>query len=401
MSLRRRDFLKLTAAGPVAFAAAATLPTSVHASAAPDNAFDDAYGVLVDTTFCIGCRKCEWGCNEANDVPRRARTEFDDKSVTTVHRRPDATAYTVVNQIAAPPETAQPVYAKVQCMHCNRAGLRLGLHRRRAAQAARGAGHLRRLEVHRLPLLHGRLPVPDPGLRVRTTRSSPRCGSAPSAPSASSRRGASPACVEICPNEALTFGTARRADRRWLTRRSSRLPAAISTTSTARTRSAARAGCTWPASISRAPSCRRWASRPIPELTETIQHGIFKNFVPPLALLRPARAGDAPQPATSGEDGGQSERERARRARCGRPSSPRGTAGRAGRRRRRHRRLPRPDDLRPATATNLDDQYPWGIWIAIDVATGVALAAGGFTTAALVAHLPPRAIPRRSSARRC
>lgn len=34
--------------------------------------------------------------------------------------------------------------------------------------------------------------------------------------------------------------------------------------------------------------------------------------------------------------------------------------------------------------TNLSDQYPWGIWIAIDVATGVALAAGGFTTAALV-----------------
>lgn len=34
-------------------------------------------------------------------------------------------------------------------------------------------------------------------------------------------------------------------------------------------------------------------------------------------------------------------------------------------------------------STNLNDQYPWGIWIAIDVATGVALAAGGFTTAAL------------------
>jgi len=34
-------------------------------------------------------------------------------------------------------------------------------------------------------------------------------------------------------------------------------------------------------------------------------------------------------------------------------------------------------------ATNLNDQYPWGIWIAVDVASGVALAAGGFTTAAL------------------
>jgi len=33
--------------------------------------------------------------------------------------------------------------------------------------------------------------------------------------------------------------------------------------------------------------------------------------------------------------------------------------------------------------TNLDAQHPWGIWIAIDVACGVALAAGGFTTAAL------------------
>ena len=34
--------------------------------------------------------------------------------------------------------------------------------------------------------------------------------------------------------------------------------------------------------------------------------------------------------------------------------------------------------------TNLDNQWPWGIWIAVDVATGVALAAGGFTSAALV-----------------
>jgi len=36
--------------------------------------------------------------------------------------------------------------------------------------------------------------------------------------------------------------------------------------------------------------------------------------------------------------------------------------------------------------TNLNNQYPWGIWIGIDVAAGVALAAGGFTTAAL-AHI--------------
>jgi len=36
-----------------------------------------------------------------------------------------------------------------------------------------------------------------------------------------------------------------------------------------------------------------------------------------------------------------------------------------------------------AAVTNLNNAHPWGLWIGIDVATGVALAAGGFTTAAL------------------
>jgi len=36
--------------------------------------------------------------------------------------------------------------------------------------------------------------------------------------------------------------------------------------------------------------------------------------------------------------------------------------------------------------SNLNHLYPWGLWIGIDVASGVALAAGGFTTAAL-AHI--------------
>ncbi len=39
-----------------------------------------------------------------------------------------------------------------------------------------------------------------------------------------------------------------------------------------------------------------------------------------------------------------------------------------------------------SAATNLTNGYPWGLWIGIDVATGVALAAGGFTTAFL-AHI--------------
>ena len=36
------------------------------------------------------------------------------------------------------------------------------------------------------------------------------------------------------------------------------------------------------------------------------------------------------------------------------------------------------------SVTNLDNNTPWGLWIGVDVAAGVALAAGGFTSAALV-----------------
>ena len=36
------------------------------------------------------------------------------------------------------------------------------------------------------------------------------------------------------------------------------------------------------------------------------------------------------------------------------------------------------------SVTNLNNQYPLGLWIGVDVASGVALAAGGFTTGALV-----------------
>ncbi len=34
------------------------------------------------------------------------------------------------------------------------------------------------------------------------------------------------------------------------------------------------------------------------------------------------------------------------------------------------------------SVTNLNDSYPWGLWIGFDVLTGIALAAGGFTLTA-------------------
>src|ERR1700693_1968121 len=35
-------------------------------------------------------------------------------------------------------------------------------------------------------------------------------------------------------------------------------------------------------------------------------------------------------------------------------------------------------------ATNLSDQFPWGLWVGFDILCGVALAAGGFTVTSIV-----------------
>jgi formate dehydrogenase iron-sulfur subunit len=32
----------------------------------------DWMGVLTDLRLCIGCRKCEWACNEANGLPNQS-----------------------------------------------------------------------------------------------------------------------------------------------------------------------------------------------------------------------------------------------------------------------------------------------------------------------------------------
>jgi formate dehydrogenase iron-sulfur subunit len=113
MGLNRRDFLKKTA-----FMAGTALigGSPVAASQVPEHA-NDRYGVLVDTTVCNGCRRCEWACNEWNKNPNLPINAFDDKSVFDKVRRTHAQAFTVVNRFINP-ENSMPVYVKKQCMHC-------------------------------------------------------------------------------------------------------------------------------------------------------------------------------------------------------------------------------------------------------------------------------------------
>lgn len=80
----------------------------------------EPYAVLVDLTKCIGCRRCEWACNEWNKNPNRPINEFEESkdkkpSVFDKVRRPAAGLFTVVNRFY---ENNISVYVKKQCMHC-------------------------------------------------------------------------------------------------------------------------------------------------------------------------------------------------------------------------------------------------------------------------------------------
>jgi len=83
---------------------------------------EEEYGVLVDTTLCVGCRRCEWACNDWNKNPNRPLREFEasvdeEKSVFDTVRRTHAGNFTVVNRFRSSKDR-EPIYVKKQCMHC-------------------------------------------------------------------------------------------------------------------------------------------------------------------------------------------------------------------------------------------------------------------------------------------
>ncbi len=110
--MQRRKFLGLLGA-----AGLMTTAVAGQAQAAGSKHFEgypDSFGVLHDTTRCIGCRKCEAACNTVNKLPKPDKP-FDDLKVLETERRTTDTAYTVVNKY----ETSKGLkFRKIQCNHC-------------------------------------------------------------------------------------------------------------------------------------------------------------------------------------------------------------------------------------------------------------------------------------------
>ena len=105
---RRTLFQSAAAAGGAALAS--TAPATARAR---KTAPADARGMLYDTTLCIGCKACVTACKEANSLPPDTTTEgmelFDAPT--------DLNEFTK-NIIKLYQEDGRRSYVKQQCMHC-------------------------------------------------------------------------------------------------------------------------------------------------------------------------------------------------------------------------------------------------------------------------------------------
>jgi Fe-S-cluster-containing dehydrogenase component len=280
MSPTRRTFLS-TAALTVAAGTARgrSAPPDAEARAAGQAA------CLVDTTLCVGCRKCEEACNRANGLPRPT-VPFSDPAPLRSPRRPDADAFTVVNEFIGPPSPDQlhrrSTTVKIQCMHCLEP----------ACVSACIVGALTRAD-------HGAV-VYDPSICIGCRYCmvacpfgvpayeydravAPRVRKCELCTGHGPDGGPDPACARACPMEAIVFGT--RGDLLDLAR--ARIESRPERYLEQVYGEHEVGGTAWMYLVGRSPTEIGLLDMPTaapPRTTEAIQHGIFNYGAAPLAL---------------------------------------------------------------------------------------------------------------------
>jgi formate dehydrogenase iron-sulfur subunit len=201
MAISRRKFLGCitaalgtsTGAGAIAHAA-----SNKHFTGYPDS-----FGVLFDSTKCIGCRKCEQACNTVNSLAEPEKP-FDDLTILDEKRRTGEATYTVVNKFGTDPQFSKNRFAKIQCNHCKEPACASACFVKALKKDPSGA------VVYNESLCVGcrycmvACPFNIPAYTyndpltpkvTKCTMCQPRI-----------KEGKLPGCVEICPREALIFG---------------------------------------------------------------------------------------------------------------------------------------------------------------------------------------------------
>jgi len=199
MKMDRRQFLKIGTTAALAGAASNAEGEEYFPG------WPDRLGILTDTTLCIGanCRKCEEACKKANDLPPHT-TPLNDNSVFDRIRRTDPQNFTVVNRYPDPENPENPIYVKFQCMHCNEPACASACLVKAFAKTSEGpviynkdicigCRYCMVACPFYIPTYDYFRPY-DPQVRKCTM-----CYSR-------IKEGKIPACAEVCPKEAITFG---------------------------------------------------------------------------------------------------------------------------------------------------------------------------------------------------
>ncbi len=109
MTIKRREFLKATAAGG---ALMITGSQSASASTAGEHLPPKAVGILYDSNLCIGCQACMPACKEANDMPPEHSGRND------TYDNPLDLSNKTLNVIKMYREGDDYAFIKRHCMHC-------------------------------------------------------------------------------------------------------------------------------------------------------------------------------------------------------------------------------------------------------------------------------------------
>ena len=279
MSTNRRKFLKQIAG----FSGLTLFGKSSEAQATRLKVNADQYGVLVDTTLCVGCRSCEKACNEINeDLPRAPAETFKDESVFEQRRRMDYSAYTVVNRYASPEEPQKPVYAKFQCMHCLYPACVSACIVGAFTRDENGAVVYDAWKCIGCRYCMAACPFQVPAYEFRNVLT-PQVRKCTFCFEKRLTKGEIPACVQACPMQVMTFGKRtdliRQAKERIKKYPDRYVPHVYGENEVG--------GTSW-LYLSRIPfkdmDFPALGYHPAPGYTEPIQHAIFKWFLPPLGL---------------------------------------------------------------------------------------------------------------------
>ena len=272
MPCNRRNFLKqLTGVAGIA-----ALPSLAQAS--PGDA--EPVGVLVDTTLCVGCRKCEAACNKINEeLPRQSPESFDDQTVFAKRRRMDAGSFTVVNRYGDP---AQPVFAKFQCMHCLKPACVSACIVGALSKEGNGAVTYDAWKCIGCRYCMVACPFQVPAYEYHNALT-PKVRKCIFCFEERLARGETPACVQACPMQVMTFG--KRTD---LIRQGEEKIRKNPGRYVPRVYGKDEVGGTAWMYLSGVPFDKidlpALGYHPVPGFTEPVQHLLFKWFLPPLAL---------------------------------------------------------------------------------------------------------------------